>query len=79
MLYHAEPNRSEPNHWQTLSYTIRRPGETAWVHGIRDRNEARREKDAANKVARGHRIYAEQRYVGDLESLQGEIRTVEVG
>lgn len=66
-----------PEVWETTSYTVRRPGNTAWVQGIQTYAQARAECRAADQVVPGHRVYAEQRYVGDLASLRGKTRTVE--
>lgn len=76
-MYHAEPNRSEPESWKTISYTVRRPGNTAWAEGITSLADARRECERANRViAVGHRVYAEQEYLGDVDGVPST-RTVE--
>jgi len=79
MQYHAEPHRSAPEQWETISYTIRRPGCAAWATGIAKYDEARQAKRDANDVNDGHVIYAEQTYIGDIESLRGTTRSVERG
>lgn len=74
--YHTQ---SYPEQWESVSYTVRRPGTTAWAEGLSTYAAARKELRKANHVIPGHRIYAEQRYVGDLPTLQGRTRTVERG
>lgn len=71
--------QAAPEQWITTSYTVRRPGCTAWLQGITTFAEAQRERRAADQVARGHQIYAEQAYIGDLPALVGETRIVERG
>jgi hypothetical protein len=71
--------QAAPEQWATVSYTVRRPGCAAWLQGITTYAEARQECRAADQVVRGHRIYAEQAYVGDLPSLAGATRVVERG
>lgn len=40
-------------------YTVRRPGNTAWLDEMKTFEEAKREKDFANRTcAPGHEIYA---------------------
>lgn len=63
--------------WKTTSYTVRRPGNTAWENGIKTFGEARKEAERANNVAPGHVVYAEQEYVGSNPGLVGKTRTVE--
>lgn len=57
--------------WKTVNFTVRRPGCTAWIEGIKTEKRALVEARRANQVAPGHRVYAEQR-LGEKE------RTVEV-
>lgn len=71
--------QSAPEQWETTSYTVRRPGCTAWRQGIATFAAAQRERRAAEQVVQGHRIYAEQEYVGDLPELTGETRIVDRG
>lgn len=77
-MYHAEPNRAAPEVWKTTSFTVRRAGCTSWADGIASLTDARAECENANRVcAPGHRVYAEQEYVGELPALIGQTRTVE--
>lgn len=77
-MYHAEPNRSEPENWKTLTYSVRRPGNTAWAQGINSLAEARRECENANRIVSiGHRVYAEQEYLGESDGVPST-RTVEL-
>lgn len=77
--YHAEPNRSEPEQWVTKSYTVRRPGNTAFSDQIARYSTARDECALANRaVMPGHHVFAEQEYVGEIAALDGYTRTIEV-
>lgn len=66
--------------WVTQSYTVRVPGQSAWAEGIEGYDEAAASQAEADRVCQpGHRIYAEQEYVGDGARRQlGDTRTVEV-
>ncbi len=66
-----------PENWKTISFTVRRPGNACWEEGLSTYQMAQASQTRANSVAAGHRIYAEQEYVGELPSLTGQTRTVE--
>lgn len=74
--YHTQ---SAPESWATESYTVRRPGNTAWEDGLNTFAAAEKSRDIANRQAPGHRIYAEQVYIGDISSMRGQTRAVERG
>lgn len=70
---------ASPEIWKTTSYTIRRPGCAAWQSGIVVLTDARDECALANRICTpGHRVFAEQEYIGDLPALVGCVRTIEV-
>lgn len=66
--------------WVTQSYTVRVPGQSAWADGIESYDKAAAIQAEANRVCQsGHRIYAEQEYVGDgARRPLGTTRTIEV-
>jgi len=69
---------ASPEPWETVSFSVGRPGCTPWADGIKTLTEAREECATANRtVASGHVVHARQRYVGDLPSLKGTTRSVE--
>lgn len=70
--------QASPAVWQTTTYTIRRPGCTDWESSIEDYEYAKMELQRANARTRGHRLYAEQEYIGDLPELVGSTRTIEI-
>ena len=72
----TQHNVQDINNWKTLSYTVRHPGRTCWLDGIKTWAKAEKEQRVANDVMPGHSIYAEQEYVGELESMHGQTRTV---
>lgn len=72
-------NQSAPEAWETKSWTVRRPGNTAWAMEIKTYAEARKELDRANQQAPGHRIYAEQECILHGHPCYGYMRTVERG
>lgn len=73
--YHTQ---SAPEVWETTSYTVRRLGCSAWEDGIASLRAARDSAADANRVcASGHRVFAQQRYVGESLALAGKTRTVE--
>ena len=72
-------NQSAPEAWETKSWTIRRPGNTAWAMNISTYAEAKKELEFANRQAQGHRIYAEQECILQGHACYGETRTVERG
>jgi hypothetical protein len=41
-----------------MTYCVRRPGCTAWAAGL-TRQQAKKELEAANRIAPGHRIFRE--------------------
>ena len=71
---------ARPDNWKSTSYTIRAPGQTAWLDGIETLTEARAVAiDAARRHGqKGLRVYAEQDYTGDLPELVGTRRTAEM-
>lgn len=74
--YASNDRQSAPEKWITDTYTVRRPGCTAWEAGILTHAAAWREAQDANRVcAPGHRVYAEQHYYGEPQTR----RTIECG
>lgn len=65
-----------PEDWETVSYTVRVPGRTAWQTDIETLEEARDIAWEANRNSPGHRVFAEQRYIGILAKLHGTTRAV---
>ena len=76
-IFGAEPNRSAPESWVTVSYSVRRPGNAAWEQGLATFKAAQESRREADQVVRGHRIYAEQEYIGTVSNLIGSTRSVE--
>jgi len=65
--------------WETVSYTVRVPGRVAWETDLATYEDAQRSCRYANEhVSAGHRIYAEQEWVGRGEGAHGT-RTVDRG
>lgn len=46
-----------------MTYSVRRPGCTAWAEGL-SLEEAKAEKERANRIAPGHMVYEEEREKG---------------
>lgn len=68
--------QAAPDKWVTDTYTVRRPGCTAWETGIASCEAARREAREANRVCSpGHHVYAEQHYYGEPQRR----RTIDCG
>lgn len=72
-------NQSSPEAWETKSWTVRRPGNTAWATEIKTYAEAEKELKRANHQRQGHRLYAEQECTLLGHACYGEMRTVERG
>lgn len=57
--------QAAPESWETVSYTVRRPGNAAWESNISTFDAAQRSRDEADRVCRpGHQVYAHQRGLG---------------
>ncbi len=65
-----EQRKCHPEGWHTVSFTVRRPGCTAWATDIPTWGAARWEREAANRVVPGHRVYAEQKYIGARRTVE---------
>lgn len=76
---HPSYNSAAPPSWETLRYTVRRPGCAAWETDLETFEDAKKSCDRANRVCCiGHEVIAEQRYIGDLAELRGGKRSVRV-
>lgn len=61
MMYHGEPNRSAPDDWITVGWSVRRPGCAAYSEP-KGLAEGRRDVARANTVASGHKLYQHQEH-----------------